>query len=283
MQSDAVRAAIQAAGLTRIQPHLEALMTNSIRVTSTASSEKALPVGSSKIGGAPDLPEAVIWPLMADVPLSFVAQFDLSAVAPLDVNKLLPASGLLSFFFDANQQVYGSDPSDKAGWKVIYSAGDKSTLKRRTFPDKLPKEAQFTPCSVTFSAEVTLPQRPNLLDKTLDWNDKERYAYSDFIAAFPSEADRKTLHHRLLGYSDDLQDDMHLQAQLVSHGFKDDQSPEAKALVSGAADWLLLFQLDSDFNAHMQWASTGLLYYWITKQDLQAKNFDKVWCVLQSE
>ncbi|MBA3869080.1 MAG: DUF1963 domain-containing protein [Anaerolineae bacterium] len=283
MQSDAVRAAIKAAGLTRIQPHLEALMTNSIRVTSTASSEKALSVGTSKIGGAPDLPEAVVWPVMGDVPLAFVAQFDLSAVATFDVNKLLPVSGLLSFFFDANQQVYGSDPSDRTGWKVIYSTADKASLKRRAFPDKLPKEAQFTPCAVTFSNEVTLPQRPNLLDKTLDWNDKERYAYSDFIAAFPSEADHKTLHHRLLGYSDDLQDDMHLQVQLVSHGFKDDQSPEAKAMVSGAVDWRLLFQLDSDFNAHMQWASTGLLYYWITKQDLQAKNFDKVWCVLQSE
>jgi len=265
MQSDAVRAAIQAAGLSRIKPHLEGLMTNSVRVTSTASSESALAVGTSKLGGAPDLPEAIVWPMMADVPLSFVAQFDLSAVQPFDVDKLLPASGMLYFFFDANQQVYGSDPADKAGWKVIYSAVDKAVLKRRAFPDKLPKEAQFTPCAVTFSSEVTLPQRPNLLDKTLDWNDKERKAYSDMMAAFPSAEDRTQLHHRLLGHSDDLQDDMHLQAQLVSHGFKDDQSSEAAALAAGANDWLLLFQLDSDFNAHMQWASTGLLYYWITK------------------
>jgi len=283
MQSDAVRAAIQAAGLTRIMPHLEALMLNSVRVTSTASSETALAVGTSKLGGAPDLPDSVVWPLLGDVPLSFVAQFDLSAVQPFDVDKLLPAIGMLYFFFDANQQVYGSDPADRAGWKVIYSVVDKTALKRRAFPDKLPAEARFTPCAMTFSTEVTLPQRPNLLDKALDWNDKERNAYSDMMTAFPSTEDRSKLHHRLLGHSDDLQDDMHLQAQLVSHGFKDDQSPQAAALASGANDWRLLFQLDSDSNAHMQWASTGLLYYWITKQDLQAKNFDGVWCVLQSE
>jgi uncharacterized protein YwqG len=283
MQSDAVRAAIQAAGLTRIAPHLEALMSNSVRVTSTASSEDALAVGTSKLGGAADLPDDVVWPMMGDVPLSFVAQFDLSAVQPFDVDKALPASGMLSFFFDANQEVYGSDPADRAGWKVNYSTADKARLKRRAFPDKLPKEAQFIPCAVTFSSEVTLPQRPNLLDKTLDWNDKERQAYSDLMAAFPSEEDRKKLHHRLLGHSDDLQDDMHLQAQLVSHGFTDDQSAEAKALLAGANDWRLLFQVDSDPNAHMQWGSTGLLYYWITKQDLQARNFDKVWAVLQSE
>jgi len=282
MQNDAVRAAIKAAGLSRIQPHLEALMKNSVRVTSTASTESALPMGMSKLGGMPDLPDAVVWPSMADVPLAFVAQFDLSAVHPFDVDKLLPASGLLSFFFDANQQVFGSDPADKAGWKVIYTA-DKSTLKRHSFPDKLPAAARFVPCAVTFSNEVTLPQRPNLLDKTLDWNDSERNTYSDFMTAFPSTEDRSKLHHRLLGHSDDLQDDMHLQVQLVSHGFTDDQSPQAVAIASGAKNWILLFQLDSDTNAHMQWGSTGLLYYWITKQDLQAKNFDAVWCVLQSE
>ena len=107
--------------------------------------------------------------------------------------------------------------------------------------------------------------------------------YSDFMTAFPSVEDRKTIHHRLLCHSDDLQDDMHLQAQLLSQGFTDDQSAEAKALVAGAIDWLLLFQLDSDADAHMQWASTGLLYFWITRQDLQALNFDNVWVVLQSE
>ncbi len=283
MQSDAVRTAIQAAGLSRISPHLETLMSNSVRVTSSASTESALVVGTSKLGGAPDLPDEVVWPLMADVPLSFVAQFDLSAVQPFDVDKLLPPTGMLYFFFDANQQVYGSDPSDRAGWKVIYSPADKAVLKRRAFPDGLPAEARFTPCAVTFSTEVTLPQRPNLLDKTLDWNDKERHAYSDLMTSFPSAEDRTQLHHRLLGHSDDLQDDMHLQAQLVSHGFTDDQSPDAAALVAGATDWLLLFQLDSDFNAHMQWASTGLLYYWISRQDLQARNFDAVWVVLQSE
>jgi uncharacterized protein YwqG len=240
-------------------------------------------MGISKLGGMPDLPDALVWPLMADVPLASVAQFDLSAVQPFDVDKLLPSSGMLYFFFDANQQVYGSDPADKAGWKVIYSTADKSTLKRRSFPDQLPAEARFTPCAVTFSNEVTLPQRPNLLDKTLDWNDSERHTYSDFMTAFPSQEDRNQIHHRLLGHSDDLQDDMHLQVQLVSHGFTDDQSPQAAAIAPGANDWILLFQLDSDSNAHMQWGSTGLLYYWITRQDLQAKNFDAVWCVLQSE
>ncbi len=283
MNRDAVRMALQAGGLSRIMPQLEALMSNSVRVTSKSVPENQLKVGASKLGGAPDLPDDVTWPLMGNVPQSFLAQFNLSDVQPLDTDKLLPSSGMLYFFYDANQQTYGSDPADRAGRKVVYSAVDAASLKRRTFPDALPAEARFASCTVSFSSEMTLPQRPNLLDAKLDWNDSERQAYSDLMAAFPSVEDRKTIHHRLLGHSDDLQDDMHLQAQLLSHGFSDDQSPEAKTLVAGASDWVLLFQLDSDSDAHMQWASTGLLYFWITRQDLKALNFDNVWVVLQSE
>ncbi len=283
MNRDAVRKALQAGGLSRIMPHLEALMTNSVRITIKSMPENELKVGASKLGGAPDLADNVTWPVMADVPLAFLAQINLSDVQSFDTDKLLPTSGMLYFFYDANQQTYGSDAADRAGRKVIYSTVDAAFLKRRAFPDALPAEARFMACAVSFSSEMTLPQRPNLLDDKLDWNKTERYAYSDFMTAFPSVEDRKMLHHRLLGHSDDLQDDMHLQAQLVSHGFSDDQSPEAKALVAGATDWVLLFQLDSDSDAHMQWASTGLLYFWIRRQDLQARNFENVWVVLQSE
>jgi uncharacterized protein YwqG len=283
MNRDGVRAALQVSGLSRIMPQLEALMSNSVRMTSESVPESTLKVGTSKLGGTPDLPNEVTWPLMGDVPLAFLTQINLSDVQAFDTDKLLPSSGMFYFFYDANQQTYGSDPADRAGRKVIYSVVDAAALKRCPFPDGLPDEARFTSCALTFSSEITLPQRPNLLDATLDWNDKERKAYSDFMMGFPSEEDRKTIHHRLLGHSDDLQDDMHLQAQLVSHGFTDDQSPEAKALVDGAKDWVLLLQLDSDPKAHMQWASTGLLYFWITRQDLQACNFDNVWVVLQSE
>lgn len=283
MNRDAVRTALQAAQLSRILPHLEPLMSNSIRLTASPAAESDLAVGVSKLGGTPDLPDDVTWPMMGDAPLSFVAQINLSEAQAFDTDKLLPESGILYFFYDANQETYGASPEDRAGRKVIYSTANQTALKRRPFPDALPSEARFTACALIFSSEVTLPQRPNLLDDTLDWNDAERQAYSDFMVAFPSEDDRKLLHHRLLGHSDDLQDDMHLQAQLLSHGFSDDQSPEAAALVAGAKDWLLLLQVDSEPSAGMQWASTGLLYFWITKQDLHARNFDNVWVILQSE
>jgi uncharacterized protein YwqG len=87
----------------------------------------------------------------------------------------------------------------------------------------------------------------------------------------------------MLGNSDTIQDDMHLQSQLYSNGITDMDDPKVQELSKGANDWLLLLQVDSDHQAGMQWASTGMLYYWIKKEDLQAHNFEHTWLVLQSE
>jgi hypothetical protein len=50
--------------------------------------------GRSKIGGDPDLPAKLAWPGNR----LFVAQVDLAEVAPFDVSKWLPTSGMLYYF-----------------------------------------------------------------------------------------------------------------------------------------------------------------------------------------
>ena len=92
--------------------------------------------------------------------------------------------------------------------------------------------------------------------------------------------------HQVLGFPYTIQGDMRLECQLASNGlycgdetgYKD---PRAKALEPGAADWQLLFQLDSDDRASMMWGDMGTLYFWIKEQDLAAGRFGNVWMVLQ--
>ncbi len=63
--------------------------------------EGDIPVGVSKIGGKPDLPDAYPWPEDLRVPgsvLSFVVQIDLSQVPPGVLDIDLPPDGLLSVF-----------------------------------------------------------------------------------------------------------------------------------------------------------------------------------------
>jgi uncharacterized protein YwqG len=130
---------------------------------------------------------------------------------------------------------------------------------------------------------MTLPQQPELELANFDWTDEEVQQYETLLSTFPDPADHATIHHRMLGHPDTLQDDMRLQCQLTTHGVTSPDDPQIAALSKGALDWQLLLQVDSDEHAGMHWASVGMIYYWIKWTDLQAHCFDKTWLVLQSE
>lgn len=73
----------------------------------------------SKLGGEPNLPESVVWPLNPDgVELDFLTQIHFPEV-PGGLG--LPTSGTLFVFYDCEEQPWGSDKSDRQYWKVIFS------------------------------------------------------------------------------------------------------------------------------------------------------------------
>lgn len=59
-------------------------------------------LGTSRLGGLPDLPAGTDWPAIDGEPLSFILQIDLGAV-PRRTRGMLPASGLLSLFLGRNE------------------------------------------------------------------------------------------------------------------------------------------------------------------------------------
>ncbi|HKQ31389.1 MAG TPA: YwqG family protein, partial [Burkholderiales bacterium] len=109
-------------------------------------------------------------------------------------------------------------------------------------------------------------------------------AYSDlaralFRAAAPTA---EGPHHRFGGYSENLQGDMQLEAELVTHGlYCGDETgyndPRAKTLAATCEQWALLLQLDSNDAAGVMWGDMGMLYYWIRSADLAARDFSKSW------
>jgi uncharacterized protein YwqG len=79
---------------------------------------------------------------------------------------------------------------------------------------------------------------------------------------------------------------MELECQLVTNGLYTGnpsgyQDPRRKTLEAGAIDWTLLLQIDSDDRVGMMWGDVGMLYFWIRRQDLASRKFDKVWTILQ--
>lgn len=278
-----VQAALAAAGLERLTKDIDLLSRPSIRLYASPVDESALQVGESKLGGVPDLPAGVSWPEWKGLPQSFIAQIRLDEAQPYDVNHLLPPRGMLWFFYDAQQETFGDDPADRGGWRIFFKDSDPGQLQRTPAPAKLPATSRFHPCSVRFASEITLTQQPQLEIPGLDWTEAEQKQYDGLLSTFPDAADHASIHHRLLGYPDTLQDDMRLQCQLLSHGVTDESDPRAAALSKSAMDWLLLLQIDSDEHAGMNWGNSGMLYYWIERTDLQQQRFDDTWLVLQSE
>ncbi len=282
MDKAGVQAAFVSAGLSRLLKDLDRVARPSVRLHTDPVDEAALSVGSSKLGGTPDLPADISWPQWKGLPQSFIAQIRLADLQAYNTDNTLPRQGMLWFFYDAQQQTYGEDPKDAGGWRVFYKE-DAATLRRTPFPAALPEQSRFHPCSVSFASEITLSQQPQLEIPVFDWTDAEQKQYEDLLARFPNPDDHAAIHHRMLGNPETLQDDMRQQCQLISQGVTDANDPRAAALTKGALDWLLLLQVDSDEHAGMQWGNTGMIYYWLKTADLQARRFDTAWLVLQSE
>ncbi len=211
----------------------------------------------NKLGGRPHLPEGVAWPTApGGHPMSFLAQFDLAEMVRFKLAPEMPDHGRLYFFYDTENMVWGFDPENAGHWRVIYS-----------------EEPPGAPMS---------PPTEEL------WNFQEKQVEFDLFESFRGIFnDNEDFDHQIMGYAQPIQgDDMEEECQLASNGlYCGDSSgyhdPRARELAPGIDDWLLLLQLDSDDDTRMMWSDMGMLYFWIRKQDLAARRFDKVWMILQ--
>jgi uncharacterized protein YwqG len=96
-----------------------------------------------------------------------------------------------------------------------------------------------------------------------------------------------SIHHRLFGYPQLIQNPMERECQLASNGVycgssEGYRSEQAKILEPGATDWQLLLQIDSDEKGPgWMWGDVGRIYFWVRQQDLRLLQFEDVWLVFQ--
>lgn len=240
----------------------------------------------SKLGGLPLLPPDFIWPRNKLRTLDFLLQIDLAEVAQFDPTGALPASGLLTFFYDLENQPWGFDPAELDGFRVELFGDDSLVSCELPSPEYVLSEH-----SLTFSPSSTLPhygsRAYDQLERQSQMSDLDAERYFDFLDAYESRFyPIGSGLNRMFGHSANVQGDMQLEAQLVTHGLYCGDSSgyedvRARKLKHGADNWILLLQLDSDEKADLMWGDAGMLYYWIRSDDLAAKRFDRVWMSLQ--
>lgn len=298
MNSTELKTKLTTHGLGHLFDKLQPFIRNSIRLYQQKCDESRLAIGQTKIGGKPDLPPAINWVTETNLiqskekrfifftrkkeelitkSLSFIAQINLHETATYDKENLLPKSGMLYFFYSADQEAWGLDYADKNKFSVLYWDGSITELMRTEYPEDLPVYSRYKPCSLNFESTISLPSY-------------EHQVYNDLTAAeentFWEHVYNDENINKLLGYADPLQNDMELECELVTHGiYCGDSSgftnPRAKTLQPNAKNWRLLLQVDSNDENGMMWGDVGRLYFWIKKDDLLNKNFDKSWFSVQ--
>lgn len=204
------------------------------------------------------------------------------AVAVLDLTRLprlpglpLPHAGWLTFFYDAAEQsAWGFDPTQRDAWRVVHCVDGEP----RSAPDGT---ETFPEVALAAVEELTAP---DLLEDALEGlRQSERDGLFDFGDALPPVSEPA---HRIGGWPDLVQNSVWLGAQLASNGIpvgspEGYRDPRVPGLASGAADWRLLLQIDSDDDAAMMWGDAGRLYFLIREDDLASSVFDRCWFELQ--
>ncbi|MBI5250200.1 MAG: DUF1963 domain-containing protein [Desulfomonile tiedjei] len=285
MKIEAMRKCLESIQFPQFADLIDSLADRCLRFDTTPMDEREIPLGTSKLGGNPDLPDSLEWPSFNDRRLDFLLQLDLSELSGHPHCGDLPESGLLYFFYDDHEQKWGFDPGDKGTWQVIFQPFPGGNLARRSRHDGTLGNPSFRPCQLSFY-EALAPGWEDIpmIHEMMNAYEADVY-YSHIFELEKYEG------HQILGHPAGIQSDeqgMQQKCQFVSNGIYMGGSggppfdeAKAKELEPEATQWTLLLQLDTDKNAGMKWGDRGRLYFWIRKEDLQRRDFDRVWMILE--
>jgi hypothetical protein len=257
-----------------------------------------VPLGASRMGGLPDLPSDLEWPRPPEGrPLAFLAQLNLADATGVRLEIPLPRTGQMYFFYDAEKQPCGIDPSDQGHWRVLYTETGEADLRRAEPPAELPEgyrldirvvrlePALFLPSWETLSAVQANGAGPmsgvGPLQEALASG-----SYAEWVSEIHDVAEGE-MDCRFLGHPLEVQSAMPGGLPSITYPGSMPKSADLGASSSlerrpmPTSEWRLLLQLDSTGGPGWMWGDSGRLYLWIPRTDLEARRFENVWVNLQ--
>ena len=247
-----------------------------------------------KLGGKPYLPADFEWPAFRSAddgitrPLSFFCQINLAQMKPYDKDNVLPKSGMLYFFYECGSSTWGFDPADNGAARVFYFENTDG-FAPLDLPENLAKDYAIPEIAVKFRSQISCPcfeEFENHSDLDCDWND-----YDDELKKLGVDTDCGAGDHKLLGYADTIQGEMLTECERVSRGlycgdaesYKNTPDEVKADIEKHAGDWMLLLQLSTVTKGgfELMFGDCGMLYFYIRKDDLAARKFDKIHFSLQ--
>lgn len=193
-----------------------------------------LPLGSSRLGGAPDLPAGTVWPQFKGRPIEFLVQVNLADAMRVHAIPGFPATGWLLLFHDFDS--YYADER----WQIMYFDDPAGSLVRMEQPGQSAATLNF--CELAFEQELCLPS--DFVDRLVPADDDgEVWEYFDQTLW----AGENGPHHRLGGFP------MLIQSEQADHDGLD-----------------FLMQIDSDDELGWMWGDAGRVYCWARRKGLLA-------------
>ena len=237
--------------------------------------------GLTRFGGSPDVPDDFEWPVHEDdelsesYPINFLAQFDCRELSQYDAEGVLPTNGLLSFFYDAEGQPW-EGKNEEGGSIRVFWFENADDLKPAEYPDDFEEESCFPCMQIKMHNEGSYPGWEDYDLIQQDMSREMRNEYCDIRENVAGE--EKENASKLLGWADVKQDTMLRTCDELIYG----EEREDEVILD---DWQLLLQLSTvesdDFE--LMFADEGSIYFYILKNDLKNRNFDRVCMMLQGE
>ncbi|MGL6159903.1 YwqG family protein [Microbulbifer sp.] len=256
-----------------LEPKIKGLKRPAIRLKRTSLIKK------SKFGGKPFADRNNFeWPRSNGKPMAFLAQIDLAEISSVHHYEWLADKGSILFFYDVIEMPWGFDPKDRGAWTVLYHSEPDGYVE---YPLDLHDECKIKEIFIEPVLVQVLPNYDDPSVERLGLSDEEVDAYIDL-----DDGDDEPS-HQMGGFPSPVQGNhMDLESQLASNGVyvggpEGYKSEEAKKLESGAKDWKLLFQFDSDDDLDVMWGDCGMIYFWVQEQKSKINQFDNSWLILQ--
>ena len=248
--------------ISRIEEMLTNLKREKISLKFVSLPVESIPIGASKYGGQPDVPDGFEWPIDKDGrPLSLLLQINCADIAALDKENLLPKSGMLYFFYQVSEQPWDNTTN---GARVLYYDVPIADLYKKDYPDNQTEEETITERALLFKVDISYPS----FDDLLGLSQNSQYLidhWDEYTAAYERLAEDYLNDEAGIGF-------IMGYAELIQSTIVDDLENN-----------VLLLQLDSDEENDdgVMFGDCGSIYYYISKQDLIDRRFDRLTFELQ--
>ena len=252
-----------------------------IGIRTKPSEDKKMKLGTSKLGGKPDLPENYQWPDRNGKPMVFCAQYNLAEFAKYDKDAKLPENGLFYLFMalDEKNQFNSINPD----FHFIYF--DSKDIKRYDFPSNLEDSNKLKVADINYFQFYTIPDDENF--KLDDLYKKYDDMYFNLYEPVQDYLDEKYFdytenYHQILGHDRAIQSSVVYDFAAKDLGiflaenkiFKKNE----KQLLEISKKYEVLLQVfcDDPNNDMQRIFGYGVLYFGISQFDLENKNFSNI-------